>query len=104
MNKPVQVKLRVRNTGSTAGAEVVQLYLHDVKASVDRPVKELKGFQRVYLKPGETQTVSFTLDASAMSFFSPTQKAWVAEPGAFEVLAGTSSRDIRLRGKFELVR
>jgi beta-glucosidase len=103
MNKPVEVKLRVRNTGSIAGVEVVQLYLHDVTASVDRPVKELKGFQRVYLKPGESQTVSVTLDRAAMSFFSPEKKSWVTEPGAFEVLAGTSSRDIRLRGKFELI-
>ena len=99
MNKPVEVKLRVRNTGSVAGAEVVQIYLHDVTASVDRPVKELKGFRRVYLKPGESQTVSFMLDRSAMSFFSPEKKAWITEPGDFEVLAGTSSRDIRLPRK-----
>jgi beta-glucosidase len=102
MNKPVQVKLRVRNTGSVAGAEVVQIYLRDVTASADRPVKELKGFQRVYLRPAESQTISVTLDRAAMSFFSPDKKSWVTEPGAFEVLAGTSSRDIRLRGKFEL--
>jgi len=104
MDKPVTVKLRVRNSGSVAGVEVVQLYLHDVNASADRPVKELKGFQRVYLKPGESQAVSFTLERAAMSFFSPEKKAWVTEPGTFEVLVGTSSREIRLRGKFELIR
>jgi len=81
---------------------VVQLYLHDVKSSVDRPAKELKGFRRVMLQPGQAETVSFTLDKAAMSFFSTEKNDWVAEPGAFEVLIGASSRDIRLRGTFEL--
>jgi beta-glucosidase len=99
----VEVSLQVRNSGSRAGAEVIQLYVHDVEASVDRPEKELKGFRRVTLQPGQTDTVSFTLDQSALSFFDPGKKAWVAEPGAFEVLVGASSRDIRLRGGFSLV-
>jgi beta-glucosidase len=98
----VQVSVTVRNSGSRAGAEVVQLYLHDLKTSVDRPPQELKGFRRVMLTAGQTQSVTFTLDQRAMSFYSPAKHAWVAEPGGFEVLVGASSRDIRLKGNFEL--
>jgi len=100
--KQVEVTIEVRNSGSRAGAEIVQLYVHDVKSSVDRPLKELKGFQRVMLNAGEARNVSFTLDESAMSFFSTAKDDWVAEPGAFEVWIGASSRDIRLKGSFEL--
>ena len=99
---PHEVSLALRNTGSREGAEVVQLYLGDSHSSVDRPVKELKGFRRVVLKPGETKTVTFGLDKSALSYYSTAKKDWVAEPGTFEVLVGASSRDIRLKGKFEL--
>jgi beta-glucosidase len=99
----VEVSVQVRNAGTRAGAEVVQLYLRDVEASLDRPEKELKGFRRVTLRPGQTETVSFSLDQPAMSFFAPDRNEWVAEPGVFEVLAGASSRDIRLRGEFSLV-
>jgi beta-glucosidase len=102
--KPVEVTMHVRNSGPRAGAEVVQLYVHDVKSSVDRPVKELKGFRRVTLNPGQAQSVSFTLDKSALSFYSVAKDEWVAEPGAFEVWIGASSRDIRLKGAFELTR
>ena len=101
---PEQVSLSVRNTGTREGAEVVQLYVHDVQSSIDRPVKELKAFRRVVLKPGETQTVSFALDKSALAFYDVTKKDWVAEPGTFEVLVGSSSRDIRLRTIFELTK
>jgi beta-glucosidase len=100
----IEVTARVRNSGSRAGAEVVQLYVHEVKSGVDRPVKELKGFRRVTLNPGEAQDVRFTLDKSALSFFSAAKDEWVAEPGAFEVWIGASSRDIRLKGTFELTR
>ncbi len=100
--KPVEVTMQVRNSGSRAGAEVVQLYVHDVKSSVDRPVKELKGFARVMLDPGQARNVSFTLDKSALSFYSAAKDEWVAEPGAFEVWIGASSRDIRLKGALEL--
>jgi beta-glucosidase len=100
--QPVQVSLQLRNSGSREGAEVVQLYLRDVKSSIDRPLKELKGFRRVNLKPGETQAVTFTLDQAAMSFYDPGKRDWVAEPGAFEVWVGSSSQDIRLKGSFEL--
>jgi beta-glucosidase len=97
-----EVSLAVRNTGSREGAEVVQLYVGDKHSSADRPVKELKGFRRVVLKPGETKTVSFAIDKSALSYYSTARHDWVAEPGTFEVLVGASSRDIRLSGEFEL--
>ena len=100
--QPVQVSVRVRNAGARAGAEVVQLYLRDVASSVDRPVKELKGFRRVVLQPGESRRVDFTIDRAAMSFYSVSKKDWVAEPGTFEAMVGASSRDIRLKGTFEL--
>jgi beta-glucosidase len=67
-------------------------------------VKELKAFERVDLKPGEARTVTFKLDKSALSYFDPAKNGWMAEPGAFEVQAGSSSRDIRLRGVFELTK
>ena len=102
--KQVVVTARVRNSGSRAGVEVVQLYVHDVRSSVDRPVQELKGFRRVALEPGEARNVSFTLDQSALSFYSSAKDEWVAEPGAFEVWIGASSRDIRLKGTFALTR
>ena len=96
--------MSVRNTGTREGAEVVQLYVRDVQSSVDRPLRELKAFRRVVLKPGEAQTVALSLGPSAMSFYDEAKKDWVAEPGAFEVQAGSSSRDIRLKGVFELTK
>ena len=98
----INISLDVQNTGSCAGQEVVQLYLHDVHSSLVRPDKELKAFKKVMLRPGETRTVTFTLDRAALSFYDPGQKQWLAEPGEFEVLIGSSSRDIRLSGKFNL--
>jgi beta-glucosidase len=97
-----EVSLRLRNDGKRAGAEVVELYVHDGHASVDRPVKELKGFRRVELAPGASTTVSFTLDKSALAFYSAQKKDWVTEPGTFDVLIGASSADIRLKGSFDL--
>jgi beta-glucosidase len=102
-NAPIEVSLKVKNTGTRAGAEVIQLYVHDGHSHIDRPVRELKGFQRVELEAGETQTVQFTLDRAALSYWSPTRKTWVAEPGAFEIQVGASSRDIRLRAPLTLV-
>jgi len=100
--QPVGVSLSVRNGGALEGAEVVQLYVRDVESSLDRPMKELKAFRRVALKPGESQTVSFSLDRSAMAFYDEGKKDWNVEPGAFEVQIGSSSRDIRLKATFEL--
>jgi len=96
------VTVKVRNTGSRAGAEVVQLYVHDGHSKIDRPVQELKGFQRVELKPGESKKIQFTLDRATFSYWSPEKKEWVAEPGKFEIEVGASSRDIRLRTPLEM--
>ncbi len=96
------VSLKLRNTGVRAGAEVVELYVHESHAKIDRPAHELKGFKRVELKPGESQTVAFTLGRAAFSYWSPETKAWVAEPGTFEIQVGASSRDIRLKAPLEL--
>jgi beta-glucosidase len=98
----VTVTVRVRNTGNHEGAEVVQLYVADPKSSVPRPVKELKGFAKVLLKPHESKDVTFTLKSDAFQFFHPDLHRWVAEPGDFELLAGSSSRDIRARKTIRL--
>ncbi len=94
--------VKVRNTGKRAGAEIVELYIHDGHSKIDRPVRELKGFQRVELKPGESQSIFFTLDRTALSYWNPATKAWQADPGTFEVQVGASSRDIRLRAPLQL--
>jgi beta-glucosidase len=100
--KDATVTVNVRNGGKRAGAEVVQLYVHDGHSRIDRPMRELKGFQRVELKPGESKTVKFKLDRAALSYWDPVTKAWQADPGTFEVQVGSSSRDIRLRAPLEL--
>jgi beta-glucosidase len=97
----VTIQATVTNTGARSGDEVVQLYLHDLVGSVTRPVKELKGFQRVSLAPGEAATVTFTVPAALLAFYDQSLR-YVVEPGMIEVLAGASSDDIRLTGQFEL--
>jgi beta-glucosidase len=98
----VTVRVAVQNTGKRAGDEVVQLYVHDFEASVKRPGKELRGFERVSLKPGERKTVSFSLPAEKLSFWDTNKKAFVVEPGVFDVLIGSSSEDIRAKGQFQV--
>jgi beta-glucosidase len=97
----VTIAADVKNVGSRAGDEVVQLYVRDVAASVTRPVQELKGFQRVSLEPGEQVTVSFGLAMSSLGFYNRDME-FVVEPGAIEVLVGSSSADIHLKGSFEI--
>lgn len=92
----------VTNSGVTAGAEVVQLYIRDEKSSLPRPVKELKGFAKVFLNPGETKSVSMTIDCTALSFYDDTKHTWVAEPGDFTALVGNSSINISSKIKFKL--
>jgi beta-glucosidase len=90
------VSVKVRNSGSREGAEVVELYVHDGHSKIDRPVHELKGFQRLQLQRGETKTAEFKLSRDDFSYWNPVTKAWQADPGTFEVQVGASSRDIRL--------
>jgi len=92
----------VTNSGAAAGAEVVQLYIRDEKSSLPRPVKELKGFAKVFLNPGETKSVSMTIDRTALSFYDDYKHAWVAEPGDFTALVGNSSANISTKIKFRL--
>lgn len=92
----VKVTASVKNTGKRAGAEVVQLYVNDEKASVPRPEKELKGYEKVYLEPGESRTVEFILDSEAFAYYDMDRHGFVVEPGIFNILIGASSRDIRL--------
>jgi beta-glucosidase len=98
----LNVSVDVTNTGQRAGQEIVQLYVRDVAARVARPEKELKGFAKVALEPGETKTVTLTLDQAALAFWDDARHAWVAEAGAFEALVGSSSQDIRARAEFRL--
>jgi len=91
----VVVEVDVTNTGERAGREVVQCYVRDVEARLARPPKELKGFTKVSLEPGETTTVRIVLDRRAFSFYDPGRASWVLEAGDFELLIGSSSRDIR---------
>jgi beta-glucosidase len=90
----LQVTVTVANTGTRAGAETVQLYVRDLVGSVTRPVKELKGFERVELKPGEARDVRFTLTAADLAFYTA-QGRWEAEAGAFAVFVGGNSRDVK---------
>jgi len=97
------VTIDVTNTGNRTGDEVVQLYLRDVVGSVSRPVKELKGFSRIGLDPGESRTVRFLLSPAELRMLNEKMK-WVVEPGEFMVMVGGSSEDIRLSGTFEVAK
>lgn len=102
-NELLKVRVDVTNTGKVAGKEVAQLYIRDVSATVARPEKELKAFAKVELAPKQTRTVTFTLDREAFWYFDVTRNTWATEPGDFEVIVGSSSRDIRLSAGFALV-
>lgn len=102
LDQPLTVSFYIRNTGNHEGAEVAELYVGDSHASVPRPVKELKGFARVNLKPGETKRVALSLDRRAFSFYDVEKKDWNAEPGDFTILVGGSSDNIQLRNTFTL--
>ena len=91
------VTVEVSNTGRLAGDEVVQMYVHDVDASVTRPIQELRGFQRIHLDPGESRTVSFALAAQNLAFWDSDNHRWKVEEGSFNIAVGSSSADIRLR-------
>ena len=90
------------NTGDREGKETVQMYVGDRKSSLPRPVKELKGFEKVSLAPGESTTVSFTIDRDDLTFFDPEKHEWVAEPGKFDVYVAAAADDVRGKVTFEL--
>ena len=101
-NGTVTVTVPVTNTGAVAGSEVVQLYIADAEASVDRPMKELKGFAKVALEPGQKADVSFTIGKDALSFFDAEKHAWVAEKGVFRAIVAASAADVKGTVEFEL--
>ncbi len=100
--KSWSVSIPVTNSGRVAGKEVVQLYVSDLKCSEERPLRELKGFEKIDLKVGETKVVNFTLDEEAFAFWSEKKKGWRVEPGDFLIGVGASSRDIRSSVKIKL--
>ena len=96
------VEFKLTNTGPREGGEIAQVYVHQAKPALARPDKELKGFRKVFLKPGEQQTVSIPLPRSAFAYYDPAKSGWVVEPDDFQILVGASSRDLRLQGSFRL--
>lgn len=101
-SETLELTVPVTNTGSRRGAEVVQLYIADKKSSLPRPVKELKGFKKVELEPGETKEVSFTITREFLSFFDPERHEWIAEPGVFDAWVAASAADLKSKVSFEL--
>ena len=99
--KGFTISFDVTNSGNLAGAEVVQLYVQDVECSVERPLKELKGFKKVFIEPGQKKAICFKLGDEDLSFYDQKENCWKAEKGIFNILIGSSSRDIRLEGKIE---
>jgi beta-glucosidase len=97
----IRASFTLTNTGKTDGTEIVQLYIRDVVASVSRPLKELKGFQKVFLKAGESKTIQFTITANDLKFYNSNLK-FVAEPGDFKLFIGGNSRDVK-EASFKLV-
>ena len=103
LNEKIEVNLVITNTGTYEGEEVIQLYLRDKVGSIVRPVKELKDFQKVKLAAGESRAIKFVINREKLSFYNQ-QLQWMAEPGDFELMIGASSRDIRLKDNFELIK
>jgi len=102
LNAPVIVSFNIKNVGQREGAEIAELYVSDSHSSVPRPVKELKGFVKVDVRPGESKRVQLQLDRRAFSFYDVRKHAWSAEPGEFAILVGSSSAKIELQGKYVL--
>jgi beta-glucosidase len=97
----MEIAVDIKNAGDRKGDEVVQLYINDVVAATSKPVKELKGYERISLEPGETKTVKLTLTPDDLSLFDRNMN-FVVEPGIFKVMIGSSSKDIRLEGSFNV--
>jgi beta-glucosidase len=98
----LQVSVDVKNTGEREGDEVVQLYIHHVTGSVATPVKQLKGFERISLRPGDVKTITFTLTSEELALLNQDMH-WVVEPGTLDIMVGASSQDIRLKGNVQVV-
>ena len=101
-NTQITFTVPVTNTGSRAGSETVQLYISAIKSKVERPVKELKAFQKVMLQPGETRNVTLTIGADALSYYDETTSSWRTDPGKFEALIGTASNQLPTKYTFQL--
>jgi len=99
----VTITVDIINSGDCSGAEVVQLYIQDIVSSIERPIKELKGFKKIKLKPGEKSNVMFTIGKRDLSFFDENSRSWKIEEGEFNILIGSCSRDIRLKCKIEYI-
>jgi beta-glucosidase len=97
----IVVECTVTNTGNREGAEVIQVYIHPKQPSVERPIRELKGFEKVHLDPGASATVIIELDESAFKYYHPDELKWVLESGSYEIQVGNSSRDIKLAGNVQ---
>jgi len=100
--KPIEISFTIKNTGNRSGSEVAQVYIHDVQPRVQRPPRELKGFQRVFLDSSAEVQMKVVLDERAFSFYDQDLHRWVAEPGFYEIQVGSSSRDIRLTARMKL--
>ncbi|MHA1148393.1 MAG: beta-glucosidase family protein [Promethearchaeota archaeon] len=96
------INIDIKNIGSYAGSEIIQVYANDVQSSIDRPVKELVGFTKVFLKPGEQKTAEIQIKSDELAFFNPNSHKWVLEPGVFRLLIGASSRDIKSEGEITI--
>ena len=95
--KNMELKFIIKNVGKTQGQEVVQCYVRDVESRLERPIKELKAFYKLNLLPGESKIVNLSLDKTSFSFFDDQINKWIVEPGKFEIMIGSSSKDIRLK-------
>jgi beta-glucosidase len=98
----VTVRVDVQNSGKRSGDEVVQFYVHHFESSVKRPSKELRGFERIALRPGQKKTVAFTLPVKKLAFWDVKTHRFLVEPGAFDVMVGSSSEDIRVQTRIRV--
>jgi beta-glucosidase len=104
MDCPAVATVQIKNTGKMAGAEVLQLYISAPESPTPRPNKELHGFEKVFLQPGEEKTVDIQLDRYATSFWDEIEDMWKSEQGTYEMLIGTSSQEVVARGNFQVDR
>lgn len=101
-NETITAKVNVKNTGSKAGSEVVQLYVKDLLASVSRPVIELKGFQKIELKPGESKSVTIEVPVKQLQFLNEKME-WIVEKGTYRIMVGNSSKNLPLKQNIEVL-